>query len=149
MRDSVVSEYAIADLRGKTDAQVIERQLCISASPFHVQLLEPAQQAGNLPEELQWPPRFCDNRPEHLDALQRKHAALFGEYPLGRDISAEARDLLRALKWLKQRFKLSAVLEVGRATLDAPAPRRFPGTRRAWVWRHLAVCLRPCIRAWC
>jgi hypothetical protein len=149
MRDSVVSEYAIADLRGKTDAQVIERQLCISASPFHVQLLEPAQQAGNLPEELQWPPRFCDNRPEHLDALQRKHAALFGEYPLGRDISAEARDLLRALKWLSSASSSVRCWRWAGPRLMRRRPRRFPGTRRAWVWWHLAVCLRPCIRAWC
>ncbi len=126
----MVTEYGIADLRGKTDAQVIESLLCISASRFQAQLLEQPQQAGKLPEDFQLPPRFCDNRPEHLDALQRKHAALFSEYPLGSDFSAEARDLLRALKWLKQRFKLSAVLELGKATLDAPAPEAFP--------RHLA-----------
>jgi acyl-CoA hydrolase len=130
LRDIVVTEYGIADLRGKTDAQVIESLLCISDSRFQAQLIEQAQQAGKLPEDFQLPPRFCDNRPEHLDALQRKHAALFSEYPLGSDFSAEERDLLRALKWLKQRFKLSEVLELGKATLDAPAPEAFP--------RHLA-----------
>jgi len=126
LRDIVVTEYGIADLRGKTDAQVIEALLCISDSRFQAQLIEQAQQAGKLPEDFQLPPRFCDNRPEHLDALQRKHAALFSEYPLGSDFSAEERDLVRALTWLKRHFKLSEVLELGKATLDAPAPEAFP-----------------------
>jgi acyl-CoA hydrolase len=54
--DIVVTEYGIADLRGKTDAQVIRSLLCISASLK--QLLERAQRAGKLPG-FQLPPRFA------------------------------------------------------------------------------------------
>ncbi|MNC64500.1 hypothetical protein D3C75_1147120 [compost metagenome] len=55
---------------------------------------------------------------------------MFPEYPLGTDFTAEERDLLRALNWLKSKFKLSEVLELGKAALDAPGPEGYT--------RHLA-----------
>ncbi|HWV10125.1 MAG TPA: acetyl-CoA hydrolase/transferase C-terminal domain-containing protein [Pseudomonas sp.] len=130
LRDIVVTEYGIADLRGKTDAQVIEALLSICDSRFQPQLIERAQQAGKLPGDFQLDPRFCDNRPERLQALEQKHGALFTEYPLGSDFNREERDLLRALTWLKRRFKLTEMLELGKAALEAPKPEVFP--------RHLA-----------
>jgi hypothetical protein len=51
---------------------------------------------------------------------------LFPEYPLGCDFTEEERDLLRALNWLKSKFKLSEMLELGKAALDAPEPDAFP-----------------------
>ena len=126
LRDIVVTEYGIADLRGKTDAQVIEALLCISDSRFQAQLIEQAQQAGKLAEGFQLPAHFCHNLPERLDALQRQHPAMFSEYPLGSDFDAEERDLLRALTWLKRHFKLTEVLDLGKATLEAPAPEAYP-----------------------
>jgi len=130
LRDMVVTEYGIADLRGKTDAQVIEALLRISDSRFQPGLIEQAQRAGKLPRDFQLAPRFCDNRPERLQAMQARHPTLFAEYPLGSDFNREERDLLRALTWLKRRFKLTEVLELGKAALEAPAPEAFP--------RHLA-----------
>ena len=44
----------------------------------------------------------------------------------GCDFQPEERDLLRALNWLKSKFKLSEALELGKATLDAPEPSAFP-----------------------
>jgi hypothetical protein len=45
---------------------------------------------------------------------------------LGSDFSPEERDLLRALNWLKSKFKLTEILELGKAALDAPEPSEFP-----------------------
>ncbi|BBN58180.1 hypothetical protein TRE132_63050 [Pseudomonas chlororaphis subsp. aurantiaca] len=59
-------------------------------------------------------------------AIQAQHRHLFPEYPLGSDFSVEERDLLRALNWLKSKFKLSEILELGKAALDAPPPEAFP-----------------------
>lgn len=126
LRDMVVTEYGIADLRGKTDAQVIEALLAISDSRFQPGLIEQAQRAGKLPRDFQLEPRFCDNRPERLQALRAEHPALFAEYPLGSDFSCEERELLRALNWLKSKFKLTELFELGKATLDAPAAQAFP-----------------------
>ncbi|NWE67458.1 acetyl-CoA hydrolase/transferase family protein [Pseudomonas gingeri] len=126
LRDIVVTEYGIADLRGRNDATVIEALLNISDSRFQAGLIEQAQKVGKLPKDFRLDPRFADNRPERLQAIRARHLQLFPEYPLGSNFSAEERDLLRALNWLKSKFKLSEIFELGKATLDAPEPSVFP-----------------------
>lgn len=126
LRDIIVTEYGIADLRGKTDAKVIEALLNISDSRFQEGLIEQAQKIGKLPRDFRLDPRFSENTPERLQALQARYAQLFPEYPLGCDFSAEERDLLRALNWLKSKLKLTEILQLGKATLDAPEPTAFP-----------------------
>ncbi|MGY2289882.1 acetyl-CoA hydrolase/transferase C-terminal domain-containing protein [Pseudomonas sp. SDO528_S397] len=125
LRDIVITEYGIADLRGQTDAKVIEALLNITDSRFQDELIKAAQKAGKLPEGFALAPRFTDNTPERLLAIQARHARLFPEYPLGCDFSDEERDLLRALNWLKSKFKLTEILELGKAALDAPEPEAF------------------------
>ncbi|ORL65833.1 acetyl-CoA hydrolase/transferase C-terminal domain-containing protein [Pseudomonas putida] len=125
LRDIVVTEYGIADLRGQTDSEVIARLLAISDSRFQPQLMEQAKAAGKLPKDFQLDARFTDNTPERLEKIREQHGRLFPEYPLGCDFTAEERDLLRALNWLKSKFKLSEVLELGKAALDAPAPEAY------------------------
>lgn len=127
LRDIVVTEYGIADLRGKTDAAVIEALLNISDSRFQPGLIEQAQKVGKLPKDFHLDPRFTDNRPERLQAIAARHAPLFPEYPLGCDFTEVERDVLRALNWLKSKFKLSEILELGKAALDAPEASTFPG----------------------
>lgn len=126
LRDIVVTEYGIADLRGQTDSEVIARLLAISDSRFQGELLEQAKAAGKLAKDFVLDQRFCDNTPERLEALRERHPRLFPEYPLGTDFTAEERDLFRALNWLKSKFKLSEVLELGKAALDAPPPGAYP-----------------------
>ncbi|SEN79742.1 acetyl-CoA hydrolase/transferase C-terminal domain-containing protein [Pseudomonas sp. NFACC39-1] len=126
LRDIVVTEYGIADLRGKTDAAVIEALLNISDSRFQSELIEQAQNAGKLPKDFRLDPRFTDNTSERLQAIQARHPNLFPEYPLGCDFDGVERDLLRALNWLKSKFKLTEMLELGKAALDAPPPSEFP-----------------------
>ncbi|NWD69357.1 acetyl-CoA hydrolase/transferase family protein [Pseudomonas gingeri] len=125
LRDIVVTEYGIADLRGKTDAQVIEALLNIADSRFQSELIEQAQKVGKLPGHFRLDPRFADNSPQRLQAIRTRHPHLFPEYPLGCDFQPEERELLRALNWLKSKFKLSEALELGKATLEAPEPSAF------------------------
>ncbi|SCZ40450.1 MULTISPECIES: acetyl-CoA hydrolase/transferase C-terminal domain-containing protein [unclassified Pseudomonas] len=127
LRDIVVTEYGIADLRGKTDAAVIEALLNISDSRFQPGLIEQAQKAGKLPKDFRLDPRFADNTSERLQAIQARHPNLFPEYPLSCDFDDVERDLLRALNWLKSKFKLTEILELGKAALDAPEPWEFAG----------------------
>ena len=125
LRDIVVTEYGIADLRGQTDSEVIARLLAVSDSRFQGELIEQAQKAGKLARDFQLEARFTDNTPERLEAIRARHAGLFPEYPLGTDFTAEERDLLRALNWLKSKFRLSEVLGLGKAALDAPGPEGY------------------------
>ena len=127
LRDIVVTEYGIADLRGKTDAAVIEALLNISDSRFQPGLIEQAQKVGKLPKDFRLDPRFTDNSPQRLQAIQARHPHLFPEYPLGCDFTEVERDLLRVLNWLKSKFKLSEMLQLGKAALDAPEPAAFAG----------------------
>ena len=126
LRDIVITEYGIADLRGKTDRKVIEALLNITDSRFQTALIEQAQHIGKLPNDFCLDPRFANNSPERLQAIAARHPHLFPEYPLGSDFSAQEQDLLRALNWLKSKFKLTQIYELGKATLDAPAPHAFP-----------------------
>ncbi|WP_296246470.1 acetyl-CoA hydrolase/transferase C-terminal domain-containing protein [Pseudomonas sp. UBA4194] len=126
LRDIVVTEYGIADLRGKTDTEVIEAMINISDSRFQSSLIEEAQLAGKLAKDFVLAPRFADNTPARLQAIQARHATLFPEYPLGCDFSDEEKDLLRALNWLKSKFRLSEILELGKAALDAPQASCYP-----------------------
>ncbi|NWB96146.1 acetyl-CoA hydrolase/transferase family protein [Pseudomonas gingeri] len=125
LRDIVVTEYGIADLRGKTDAQVIEALLNIADSRFQAELIEQAQKVGKLPGHFRLDPRFSDNSAQRLQAIRTRHPHLFPEYPLGCDFTAQERDLLRALNWLKSKFKLTEMLDLGKAALDAPEPAAF------------------------
>ncbi|MBJ9974599.1 acetyl-CoA hydrolase/transferase family protein [Pseudomonas sp. S75] len=126
LRDIVITEYGIADLRGQTDAEVIARLLAISDSRFQETLMAQAKKAGKLAKDFTLDARFTDNTPERLEAIRSRHAALFAEYPLGSDFTAQEQDLLRALNWLKGKFKLSEMLELGKAALDAPEPEAYP-----------------------
>lgn len=126
LRDIVITEYGIADLRGQTDSEVIARLLAISDSRFQGFLMEQAKEAGKLHRDFQLEKRYTDNTPERLEAIRRRHPRLFPEYPLGSDFTAEERDLLRALNWLKSKFRLSEALELGKAALDAPEPQAYP-----------------------
>ena len=125
LRDIVITEYGIADLRGKTDRKVIEALLNITDSRFQTELIEQAQQIGKLPKDFCLDPRFADNSPQRLQAIAARHPHLFPEYPLGSDFSAQEQDLLRALNWLKSKFKLTQIYELGKASLDAPSPQAF------------------------
>lgn len=117
LRDIVVTEYGIADLRGKADAEVIEALLQIADSRFQEVLAAAAIQAGKLPVDFRLEPAFRDNSPGRLLALQGRFPRLFAEYPLGCDFTPEEQDLLRALRWLQGKLQPSEMLDLGAAAL--------------------------------
>ncbi|WP_371234562.1 acetyl-CoA hydrolase/transferase C-terminal domain-containing protein [Pseudomonas sp. QE6] len=125
LRDMVVTEYGIADLRGRNDAEVIAAMLSIADSRFQDGLIAQAKAAGKLPEDFELDARYRDNTPERLREATRGLHRLLPEFPLGCDFTGEERDLLRALEWLKSKLRLSEILELGKATLDAPEPEDY------------------------
>ncbi len=48
LRDIIVTEYGVADLRGKSDAEVIAAMLCVTDSRFQDALLSKAKTAGKI-----------------------------------------------------------------------------------------------------
>jgi len=105
LRDVVVTEYGIADLRGRTDSEVIIALLNIADSRFQDELLAKAKAARKVPQDYRIPLGFRANTPQRLEDAFARHRAggFFSEYPFGTDLTAEEIVLARALKTLQAR----------------------------------------------
>jgi acyl-CoA hydrolase len=152
LRDIVVSEYGIADLRGRTDAEIIAALLNIADSRFQPQLLARAREAGKIRADYRIPEAFRNNFPQRLTQALRAHRArgFFSEYPFGTDLTAEEIALARALKFLEAHTasrpaRLATLLKAvagGRpAAAHAPALRRMglehPRGSSEWLQQRL------------
>ncbi|MFZ1643652.1 MAG: acetyl-CoA hydrolase/transferase C-terminal domain-containing protein [Candidatus Contendobacter sp.] len=106
LRDIVVTEYGIADLRGRSDKEVIIALLNIADSRFQPELLEKAKRAGKIPQDYAIPSRHCHNTPGRIQARlsKFKKMGLCPDFPLGTDFTEEEIILGRVLKGLKARF---------------------------------------------
>ncbi len=103
LRDIVVTEYGIADLRGQSDEQVYLRLIRIADSRFQQDLLKQAQKAGKVAPDFTLPADWCNNSPESVrEAISRSGSdQLFPTFPFGRDFTDEELTLGKALKTLK------------------------------------------------
>ncbi|MCG7201089.1 acetyl-CoA hydrolase [Marinobacter pelagius] len=123
LRDIVVTEYGIADLRGQSDEQVYLRLIRIADSRFQPELLKQAQKAGKVDPSFRLPASWCNNTPQ---AVRSALAAAgdgdrFPPFPFGRDFTDEELALGKALKGLKaatatRRGKLSTLWQAVRAS---------------------------------
>src|ERR1700730_4468221 len=64
LRDVIVTEYGVADLRGKSDAEVIAAMLAVADSRFQSELTRQAKDAGKLPKQFVIPADHRENFPE-------------------------------------------------------------------------------------
>jgi acyl-CoA hydrolase len=135
LRDIVVTEYGIADLRGRTDSEVIAALLNIADSRFQDELLAKAKAARKVPQDYRIPLAYRANTPERLeDAFAPpRNSGFFSEYPFGTDLTAEEIVLARALKLLQAR----TVTRGGklRAVLGALLSANPPESHRAYLKR--------------
>lgn len=116
LRDIVVTEYGIADLRGRTDEDVATRLVQIADSRFQETLLQGALQAGKIAKRYRIPDWCRGNRPERLDAVLAPYRArgLFPPFPFGTDLTDEEVVLKKALEGLER------IVEQRRLTLPRP-----------------------------
>ncbi|RJG19403.1 acetyl-CoA hydrolase/transferase family protein [Alcanivorax profundi] len=118
LRDIVVTEYGVADLRGKTDEEVIMAMLNVADSRFQIELMEQAQAAGKLRKDYQIPEPYRRNNPEHLHEIAANNGEQsFPLFPLGSDFTDTEQRLLKALTWLKEKVSHKEYLELGRDAL--------------------------------
>ena len=103
LRDLVVTEYGVADLRGASDAECIQRLLCIADSRFQDELLHEAQAHGKLPADWRLPDAARHNTPEALKALLQpaREAGSLPDYPFGTDLDDDEIRIAQALRKLK------------------------------------------------
>jgi acyl-CoA hydrolase len=150
LRDLVVTEYGVADLRSKNDRDVIAALLNVADSRFQDGLLARAVAAGKIERGYRIPDAHRDNTPQRLERQLAPRVALFPPFPLGSDFTPEEQVLVGALQGLKARAAgnrlkmLWAALSVrevpaaalpylARLQLDAPADFQARVARRLLV----------------
>ncbi|MFQ3322506.1 MAG: acyl-CoA hydrolase [Pseudomonadales bacterium] len=143
LRDVVVTEYGVADLRGKTDSETIGAMLNISDSRFQGELMEKAKALGKLPVDYEIPIQYTNNTAERLGSIYKQYAdtEYFKMFPLGSDFTDVEEMLLPALDWLKKNMKLSSALEIAKASfIDDETQKHFqPHLERMGYDKAVAV----------
>ncbi|MDE2306973.1 MAG: acetyl-CoA hydrolase, partial [Xanthomonadaceae bacterium] len=130
LRDLIVTEYGVADLRGKSDSECVEAMLSICDARFLDVLSAEAKSHGKLAVDFAIPEAWRCHHPDHLRAallpLQKK--GLLPPFPFGSDFTEVEQQLLPALNWLKAaagswrgRFRLLQALSRPGAPIDGEA----------------------------
>jgi hypothetical protein len=107
LRDLVVTEYGIAELRGHTDEEVATALVEIADARFQDELLAEAKRAGKVSEGYRVPDHARGNRRERLEEMLAPHRerGLFPEFPFGTELTDEEVVLKKALATLEQTLK--------------------------------------------
>jgi acyl-CoA hydrolase len=139
MRDIYVTEYGVADLRGRSDRECIEAMLAIADSRFQPSLQEAAQRAGKLPRDYRIPEPYRNNLPTRLASAVAPFRAsgVLPDLPFGCDLTADELALAQRLQRMKSASStLSGRLQLLRALLR-PASSERADVRAAL--RHLKL----------
>ena len=99
----IITEYGIADIRGKSDREVIAAMLAITDSRFQDELLRQAKDAGKIEREFALPKSARDNTPDAIARALKPaaDAGLLPTFPFGTDFTAIEQRLIPALQVLK------------------------------------------------
>ncbi|HEY0973057.1 MAG TPA: acetyl-CoA hydrolase/transferase C-terminal domain-containing protein [Solimonas sp.] len=125
LRDIVVTEYGVADLRSRTDSEVAKALIAIADARFQPQLLDAAQKAGKIEAGYTIPEACRRNLPQHLNAAlaSARSGDLLPDFPLGSDFTAQEQLLLKALQRVKAAAASTPKWRLLLAALRAPSPR--------------------------
>jgi hypothetical protein len=154
LRDMVVTEFGVADLRGRSDRDVIAAMLALADAPFQPELARAAIRAGKLEPEYAPERGSPENTADRIARVlgPRRAEGLFPAYPFGSDLTPVEQRLAHALKRLKQlggrplalASLLAASLQLGLlsegereclARLGLDRPRSL----KEWLWRRRFV----------
>lgn len=147
-RDIVVTEYGIADLRGKSDADVIASLINIADRRFQDELLATARQAGKIAADYEIPAVYRNNTPEriHSTLAPARDAGLLPTFPFGTDFTDVEQRLLPALDVMGQaaasplsvlRLALDGVWASLHGRIDRPALERMGLERASGLQDHI------------
>lgn len=112
LRDLVITEYGIADLRSKTDSEVAKALLNIADSRFQAELLAQVKQSGKVEASYEIPQAFRNNTPAALEAKLAAFKKDLPAFPFGTDLTAEEIKLGKALKAVKSAAAKSSKLKL-------------------------------------
>jgi Acetyl-CoA hydrolase/transferase C-terminal domain len=104
LRDIVVTEYGVADIKGKSDADVIAAMLQVTDSHFQNELARQAKDAGKLPKNFEIPAAYRENHPDRIASALKpaREAGLLPSFPFGSDFTDTEQRLIPALQFLQE-----------------------------------------------
>jgi hypothetical protein len=104
LRDIVVTEYGVADIKGKSDADVIAAMLQVTDSHFQNELARQAKDAGKLPKNFEIPAAYRENHPDRIASALKpaREAGLLPSFPFGSDFTDAEQRLIPALQFLQE-----------------------------------------------
>lgn len=112
LRDIVITEYGIADLRSKTDNEVAKALLHIADSRFQDELLTQVKKSGKVEADYVIPQAFRNNTPQALEAKLSGFKKELPAFPFGTDLTAEEIKLGKALKVVKSQAAKTSKLKL-------------------------------------
>jgi hypothetical protein len=134
-RDIVVTEYGIADIKGRPDSYIIKEMLNIADSRFQPQLLAQAKKAKKIPKDYEIPEIYRHNTPDKIASLLKPYQekGYFQPFPFGTDFTQDEIKLgasLKAMKSLVSGYPLKFVRGLGLEFL-----RPIPGSAAKYLER--------------
>jgi hypothetical protein len=123
LRDIIVTEYGIADVRGKPDSKIIEEILKITDSRFQDDLIKEAKLHGKLAPDFELAAEYKQNTPQRLESLLKPFQAdgHFVPFPFGTDFTTEEIAIGGSLKALAAKKK-PAIIKGLLAEMFRPVP---------------------------
>ena len=99
----MVTEYGVADLRGKSDRDVIAALLAITDSRFQGELLRRAKEAGKIESTYELPAACRDNTEDRIARALKPatEQGLLPPFPFGSDFTPVEQRLMPALETLR------------------------------------------------
>lgn len=103
LRDLIITEYGIADLRSKQDSEVIKEMIKVADSRFQEGLVAQAKKNKKLPQNFMIPDAWRNNTPAKLEAFLAPYRkeGLFTPFPFGTSFTKEEIVLGKALRGFK------------------------------------------------
>ena len=147
LRDVVVTEYGVADLRGKSDHDVIAAMLCIADSRFQADLMAKAKDAGKLAKTYELPAWARDNHAERIARTLKpyRERGLLPSFPFSTDFDEVEQRLIPALQLLKSAsaspMDLLALVRDG-LFASAPSPQHAAALARLGLDRPTTLAER-------
>lgn len=132
LRDIIVTEYGIADVRGKPDSKIIEEILKITDSRFQEDLIKEAKLHGKLAPDFELADEYRQNYPEKLEAILQPFQAdgHLPPFPFGTDFTPEEIAIGGSLKALAAKKKSSVIKGFAAEVFKSVPPHARPYLKR-------------------